>query len=916
MGGVRFRLLGEVRVLTPGTPVVIRHARVRCVLAALLVDVNRVVPADTLADRVWGEQLPLKPRDAIYNYVSRLRQALVDVPGATLGKRSGGYVVDLDPRAVDLHRFRDLVTPDGDDEARAERLGAALGLVTGEPLTGVDSPWAARVRESLETELLAARLDEHEVRLRLGQHVRLVPSLTALAAAHPLDERIARLLLLALAESGLHAEALAHYDVLRRRLADELGVDPDPDVREVYQRLLEDRPAPARRPAGPVPRQLPAAPGPFVGRHDELDRLDAALRAGAATVVISAIAGTGGIGKSWLALHWAHRNADRFPDGQLFVDLRGFSPDSDPMEPAVAVRGFLDALGVEPGRVPAEPHAQVALFRSLVAGKRMLLVLDNAASTAQITSLLPGSDTCAVVVTSRSRLAGLVTGHGARHVPVDTLADADARGLLTARLGAARVDAEPAATDELIRLCAGFPLALSIIAGRAHTHPHLSLAALAGELRDSALDALDDTDPAASLPAVLSSSHRALTDEQAEVFGLLAMAPGPDSCLAAASSLIGVPPSRARTVLRGLEQASLVNQDVNGRYRMHDLVRRYATDRELPADTRQAALRRVLDFYVHTAYAADLLLEQHRPAIELDPPADGVRPEPLPDLPAAMAWFDAEHVTLRAAQRTAADHGLHRTAWQLAWTLNTFQYRRGHRHDQLAVWQVAVAAAGHLTDPVSHVLAHRLFGRAHAELGRHEEAIGHTRQALALAERHQDPVQQAHAHYTLASALERQGDDRRALEHACRALAFYRTLDQPVWTGNALNAVGWYTARLGDHDGGRAHCEAALTLYREHQDVGGVAQTLDSLGYIDHHSGHHRRAVERYREAVRLYHDLGNTYETAETLDRLGHAHTALGERERAGAVWRDAVELYRRLGHGQKADEVVKNIRREAGAG
>ncbi|HEY8981932.1 MAG TPA: helix-turn-helix domain-containing protein, partial [Streptomyces sp.] len=383
-----------------------------------------------------------------------------------------------------------------------------------------------------------------------------------------------------------------------RRLAEALELRP-----EDRDELLAAATGEETAPAVPVPRQLPAAPAPFVGRDDELARLDAVLGAGsegAPTVVVSTIAGAGGVGKSWLVLHWAHRNAGRFPDGQLFVDLRGFSPDSEPMDPAVAVRGFLDALGVEPGRVPVAVHAQAALLRSLVADRRMLLVLDNAVDTAQVVPLLPGGDTCVVAVTSRNRLPGLVTGHGARLVSVDTLTDAEAHGLLVARLGAARVDAEPGAVRELVRLCGGFPLALSIVAGRAHTHPHLSLTALAGELRDDVLDVLDDADPAASLPAVLSSSHRALSAEEAHVFALLALAPGPDISLPAAAGLTGLGAGRTRSVLRRLEQSSLIAQDTAGRYRMHDLIRRYAATVHTMDD---AGLRRVLDFYTHTAYA-------------------------------------------------------------------------------------------------------------------------------------------------------------------------------------------------------------------------------------------------------------------------------------------------------------------------
>ncbi|MFF0745376.1 ATP-binding protein [Streptomyces sp. NPDC004111] len=706
-----------------------------------------------------------------------------------------------------------------------------------------------------------------------------------------------------------------------RQLISALGLQPSEQDELLAAARAADGPAGESEPAGtpvpaaphaepPAPRQLPAPPAPFLGRHQELERLDATLRPGpdtSATMVISAIAGAGGVGKSWLALHWAHRNAERFPDGQLFVDLRGFSPDSDPMEPSVAVRGFLDALGVEPARVPVAPHAQAALFRSLVVDKRMLLVLDNAADTAQVTSLLPGGDTCTVAITSRNRLSGLITGHGARHLSVDTLTETEARGLLTARLGAARTDPESAAVDELVRLCGGFPLALSIVAGRAHTHPQLSLADLADELRESALDVLDDADPAASLPAVLSLSHDALSDEEAEALGLLALAPGPDVGLPAAAALTGHGRGRTANILRRLEAASLIGQDAAGRYRMHDLIRRYATTaHRLPDTVRTAALGRILDFYTHTAHAADRLLEAHRDPIALDPPAPGAHPLPLPGIAAAMDWFTAEHRNLLAAQRTAVAQDLHRTAWQLAWTLNNFHYRRGHRHEQLAVWQLAVRSAARLPDPGAQILTHRLLGRAHVVLGHQQEAIDALHRALALSEQHDDRALQAHAHYTLASIWP---DDHKALAHARRALELYGGFDRPVWEANARNAVGWFAARLGDHDTGREHCRAALAQYEEHRDLPGQAQTLDSLGYIDHHSGHHEDAVGHYRRAVALYRDLGNSYEAADTLDRLGHAHTALGDRDRARAVWAEARDLFAQQGRAQEAERARRRL-------
>jgi tetratricopeptide (TPR) repeat protein len=585
------------------------------------------------------------------------------------------------------------------------------------------------------------------------------------------------------------------------------------------------------------------------------------------------------------------------------------------MDPAVAVRGFLDALGVEPGRIPADPHAQAGLFRSLVAGRRVLVVLDNAADTAQVTPLLPGSPTCTVVVTSRNQLPGLVTGHAAHPVRLDVLSDPEARALLAGRLGD-RVTAEPGAVRELIALCGGFPLALGIVAAHARTRPHVPLAALAADLRDLGLGALDADEPAASLPAVLSWSRDALTPPQATAFALLGVAPGADIGLPAAASLTGLDPDEARVVLRGLEQASLISQEPHGRYRMHDLIRAYAVDtaRDLPDDVRDAALCRVLDFYTHPAHAAARLLNPQRRPLGSEPPVPGARPLPLPDVTAALAWLDTEHAGLLAAQRTAAARHRHHTVWQVAWALITFQARRAHLRDRLAVWRAALDAAAHLPDPAARVRAHRFLGVACTDLGRHDEAAEHLHRALALAEHHRDPAEQALTHQTLARACERRGDDRRALLHATRALGFFRGLDQPVWVASALNDVGWCAARLGEHDTARAHCQDALALHRRHDNPRGVADTLDSLGYIEDRTGDHRQAVGYYRQALALFRELGNTGTVATTLEKLGHPHAALGEHDTARAVWREALDLFhaqRRTDDAARVERLLEDLHR-----
>ncbi|USX52237.1 BTAD domain-containing putative transcriptional regulator [Lentzea sp. HUAS12] len=923
---VELRVLGQVEVFVDGTRVDLGHARQRYVLATLLVEANQVVSTDQLVDRIWGERPPRRARQLVSNYLSRLR-ILLSASGVAdevvIERRGGGYVLLAAPGQVDVHRFRRLVADaraDADEVHASELLEQAAQVWRGEALAGLDTPWIATLRQELERERFAADTDRLELALRQGRHAALLPELTTRAQAHPLDERITAQLMLALYRSGRQADALERYERLRVLLAEELGVDPRPPLRELHQRMLAADPGLAaqenRSPV--VPRQLPAAPALFTGRTLELAELDRALtgarngRATAGTVVISAIGGAGGIGKTWLALTWAHRNLHRFPDGQLFVDLHGFSPTGRLTEPADALRGFLNALGQDADHLPSDLDAAASLYRSLVAGKRMLVVLDNAATADQVVPLLPGSPDCTVLVTGRTTLSSLIDRHGARHLPLDVLTHGEARALLATRLGERRINAEPGLTDDLIELCGRHPLALAITVRHATTHPTIPLAEHTAELRDLGLAVLDhDIDPTASLPAVLSWSLHHLTDEQRVTFALLGIAPGPDIDLPTAAALTGLSPARTRKVLRALEEHSLLDRHPHGRFRMHDLVRSYAaeTARDLLEPVRRAAVDRVVDFYLHTTDAADRLLEPHRPPIPLDPPAPGVHPHPLTDRATTLAWLDVHHPHLLAAQHTAAAHDRPQVVWHLAWALATFHLRRGHRHDDLAVWQAAVDAAERLPDPAALVHARRRLGHAHAELGQHEQAVAHLHRALAVAEDHHDPAQQARTHHALAWAWGQQGDNRQALAHARRAVALLRDLDEPVWEADALNTVGWHAAHLGDYDTARSHCRAALDLHRHQQDRDGEADCLDSLGFIAHRTGDHRRAIDHYREALALFRSVGNAVEAAVTLENLGHPHVALGEVAQARSVWREALELYRQQGRDNDVARVQRQL-------
>ncbi|MGM1059429.1 BTAD domain-containing putative transcriptional regulator [Saccharothrix sp. Mg75] len=902
-------LLGEVAVHVDGLRVDPGPSRQRCVLAALAVDIGRVVPVERMVDRVWGEDPPTKARAVLATYISRLRRVLAGARAAEVIRRSGGYLLAVEELSVDLHRFRALNarSREADDAVAVPLLTEALGLWRGEALTGLNGEWVAAERDRLGRERLAAAHQLVDARLRLGQGEELVTELATRVEEHPLDERVAGQYLLALHHAGRTADALEHYRRLRERLVEELGVDPGAALRDLHRRIL-DEPAPSSAAVSTakavvVPRQLPAAPGAFAGRSEDVERLDAALTPSVTTVATAAVVGTGGIGKTWLALTWAHRNLDDFPDGQLFVDLRGFSPDGAPMDPAVALCGFLNALGVSSEQIPVDTHARSALFRSLVADKRVLIVLDNAANTDQVIPLLPGSSTCTALITSRNHLQALVTGRAARHVSLDMLTESEAHALLTARLGPARVGAEPTAVRELVRLCGGLPLALGVIASRAAMRPQLPLATLTAELRDFGFGMLGDADPTACLPTVLSWSHHALPPEQATAFALLAAAPGPDIGLPAAASLTGLAPADTRAALHGLEQASLVEQDAHGRYRMHDLIRQYAA--ALPVPDADAAQRRVIGYYVHTADIAARLVHPHASRRSPAPAEPGCVPERPDSQQQAWAWFRREQACALAAQRVAADRGDHLTAYLLMFALYPFHHMSADFTSHVTACRIALSGVRHLQDPVLHCNVHRFLGEALCSAGQHDEGVRYLNTALHRAQSLDQPAYLSKTHFAFALAWMHQGRYAEALRSAGHALRSVTAPDSPLWTAKIRTVAANSAVRLGRHELATAHCLAALPVQREHGDRDGEVNSVFVLGLIALGTGDPRNAATHFRAALELSHQQTNTYLQADLLDRLAEALYDLGEHQEAHDRRRAASALYRLQGRNQEAARV-----------
>jgi DNA-binding SARP family transcriptional activator/tetratricopeptide (TPR) repeat protein len=920
-GGLAVGLLGPLRVSLDGRTVTLTAGRLRTLLAVIAMAAGRPVSVDRLATALWDGDPPADARKAVQMYVARLRKALGG--GASIDNTPAGYVLRVEPDQVDALRFLRLV-----DTARtatgpaAERalLTEALALWHGQPFEDVPSAWLAEAEASrlVERRLTAA---ERGIDLDLAAgsggpgDQRLVAEVTALAEQHPLRESLWLRLLLVLERSGRRAEALARYEAIRVRLADELGADPGPELRRVHADLLAGRPpaepalpAPDDRADTVVPRQLPPDIGDFTGRHEELRWLRDLVGAGAdqarSGMPVPAIAGAAGVGKSALAIHAAHELAARFPDGQLYVDLRAATAGLEPLAPLEVLGRFLRALGV-PGRaVPAQVDEAAAAFRSRSAGLRLLVVLDNAADAAQVRPLLPSGPDCAVLVTSRRALTGL---ESARHLHLDVLAQGEAVGLLRALAGDARVDADPVAAVDVAGWCGRLPLALRIAGARLAARPNWPVRALAARLADTdrRLDELAVAESGVRVSFAVSyqqlrDSADPLDRAAAAAYPLLGLLNGPDVAVPAAARLLDEPDTTAERVLERLVDVQLLQTCALGRYRLHDLLRLYARDlaRQQPEEARAAALTRVAEFCTATAWRAAGVLRpgDHRLArAEARWRAAGL---PLADEQAALAWLEAERTNLVALVRQATEDpgvpdGL---VVQLAMALYPFFDLRHHFADWLLVNETALGSARRAGDLAGQGQLRNDLGVWHWWTGDYERAFASLRESAALFQAAGDPAGQAASFNNIGLVYNAQG--RRELSVAVRreSLALHREAGDRRGEASTLGNIGNTLLQLSRYDEALPCIEDSLAIFLELGDRRGQAIRLANLGELYARRGDEARARRHLEDSMAIFRELGDRAGLAGVLVTLGYAHRHAGRFPQALACLRESRDIHRQI--------------------
>ncbi|MGY0233000.1 BTAD domain-containing putative transcriptional regulator [Longispora urticae] len=897
---MEFRLLGAIEARRSGQPVHIGQRRERQLLAALLLHPGPV-PTDRLVALLWPDTPPRDPRSALHAHVSRLRGALA----------TGGVPLTLDPRGyrveatdVDVHRLRalhDHAVGVPDPTERSRLLRQALALDRG-PLCGADATTRLRaLLPGLDDLLLSALEARIEADLACGRHRDLGPELAALTARHPLRERAAELRIRAAHRTGDRAGALAGYERIRSALAETLGLDPGPELRRTHAAVLRETPA-----DWPTPAQLPPRITDFTGRTAQLATLDTlvaspgpdtpadALVGSGRAVVLHTIAGVGGVGKTALAVYWAHRVRAHFPDGQLHINLHGYSAAS-PVTPLDALSRFLRALGVAPENVPTDVEEATSLYHSRLAGRRVLILLDNAGHPDQVRPLLPADPGSLALITSRDRLAGLTARNGARRLNLSVLEPEESVRLLGAILGPDRVAAEPTAAARIAELCGHLPLALRITAAHVADMPGASLAEHAGRLgsgvRIDALELADD--PSVSVRVAFGHSYAALDPESARVFRLLGLVPGPDFTPEAVAALTGTSVFAARRSLDRLASAHLVEAHPAHRYAFHDLMREYAAGHGAADPDATRSVERLFDWYLHSAAAADEHMAQTAGRmVPLPPPPASVTCPVFSDRTAALAWLDAEQANLLSVVHDACSRGAGLTALVLFDCISGFLHLRRACNESLTASLAVLSATAGSGEPGVRASAHEAVGVGYRMIGSHQESVPHLAEALFWLDRTDDLPNRTRVLYNLGRSLRLTGRMEEALARYQEALTICQEggiRDFRIFTVTSL--ISEVLRLLGRQDEALVRGVDALSLAQEHA-AGHACYTHEILATIHQDSGRYEEALEHARSAFAS----GRTHQEQliepHALNAMGTALAALSRFDEAHQAFDAAWQL------------------------
>jgi DNA-binding SARP family transcriptional activator len=943
-------VLGPVQVWRRGTEVDLGTRQQRLILGLLLANAGQPVGLGDIVEVLWGQEPPRSAVNVVHRYVGALRRLFEPgLPARSTGRwlvgGAAGYRMQVDADELDLLRLRALAEQARADEG-AGRLAEAMSAYE-EALALWRGPCGGATELGANDHLAFGAVD-HEcadlareatsLALRLDRARAVVPVLRRVAEHRPWDEALQAQLLLALAADGQQAEGIALYQNVRRRLADELGVDPGAELRAAYQLVLRQSAAGSAAPeaAGPraaapypgstritrpssltevLPAQLPADLPYFTGR-DEAQRRTLSLVNGhaltQASMPVLAIDGIPGIGKTSLAIHLAHQLADAYPDGQLYVDLQGFDPGQSVLNPAEALQGFLNALGVPDADIPASHHARSGLYRSVLSGRRILVVLDNAHSVEQVRPLLPGAPGCLVLVTSRKRLTGLATAHGAHLMTLDVLSPEDARTFLVSRIGAARTAADPAALAEIVERCGRLPLALAVVAGRALAHPDHSMTAIAGELRDAqgSLDGFSDMGH--DIRTIFSWSYLMLGDRAAWMGRLLSLTCGPDITIPAAASLAGVSPAEARMLVGELVRTGLLSEHAPGRFTTHDLIRDYAQELVRQHESEQAraqAYARLVNHYQQTAYAAATLLS---PSLALEPPKalEGVVAGRLADVTDAVAWLNADRHVLKALVNRQLDDGDPAAAWHLVLSLQTFYQREGWWYDWATVTRACRQAVSTAGDDVGRAhMARSLAGAEHV-LGDNDSAARYLQEALGLFTALGHRPEQALVQRNLGQVSFAQQAYPESVVWYERALRLFETLGDLSNQVAVLCCLADAHAGLGRYDTSAELVRRALPIAEALGELNGQGMCHETLAKAERARGNLSASRAGYEQAAQLYRRIGWRMNSVDCLRQLGDTALALGDRAGARAAWQEALDLLRHLRVPQVA-EIEDRLRR-----